>query len=78
MNMSAMNVPAVNISAALGLVLLLLPLTLAVLLPEDAQAYDRLTGRMDASRSEVIAEIKQRIQAGDTHIRSPHRSGSTS
>ena len=45
-----------NISAALGLILLLLPLTLSVLLPEDAQAYDRLTGRMDASRSEVIAE----------------------
>ncbi|MBN1163664.1 MAG: gamma-glutamyltransferase, partial [Candidatus Krumholzibacteriota bacterium] len=30
-------------------------LILAVLLPEDASAYDRLSGRMDASRSEVIA-----------------------
>jgi gamma-glutamyltranspeptidase/glutathione hydrolase len=38
------------------ILLLLLPLALAVLLPEDAQSFDRLTGRMDASRSEVIAE----------------------
>jgi gamma-glutamyltranspeptidase/glutathione hydrolase len=44
-----------NVSAVMGLVLLLLPMTLAVLLPEEAEGYDRLTGRMDASRSEVIA-----------------------
>jgi gamma-glutamyltranspeptidase/glutathione hydrolase len=28
----------------------------AMLLPDDASAYDRLSGRMDASRSEVIAQ----------------------
>ena len=44
-----------NVSAVMGLVLLLLPMTLAVLLPEEAEGYDRLPGRMDASRSEVIA-----------------------
>ncbi len=33
-----------------------LPVLLATLLPEEASAYDRLTGRMDASRSEVVAE----------------------
>ena len=38
-----------------GIVLLLLTLVLGVVLPEDAESYDRLTGRMDASRSEVIA-----------------------
>ncbi len=38
-----------------GIFLLLLILVLGVVLPEDAGSYDRLTGRMDASRSEVIA-----------------------
>ena len=39
-----------------GILLLLLILVVGVVLPEDAGSYDRLTGRMDASRSEVIAE----------------------
>ena len=39
-----------------GMILLMLIFILGVVLPEDAGAYDRLTGRMDASRSEVIAE----------------------
>jgi gamma-glutamyltranspeptidase/glutathione hydrolase len=34
----------------------ILPLLLSTLLPEDAEGYDRVTGRMDASRSEVISE----------------------
>jgi gamma-glutamyltranspeptidase/glutathione hydrolase len=38
------------------MILLLMILILGVVLPEDAGSYDRLTGRMDASRSEVIAE----------------------
>jgi gamma-glutamyltranspeptidase/glutathione hydrolase len=33
-----------------------LPFIFSTLLPEDAESYDRVTGRMDASRSEVIAE----------------------
>jgi gamma-glutamyltranspeptidase/glutathione hydrolase len=32
------------------------PVLIATLLPEEACAYDRVTGRMDASRSEVVAE----------------------
>ena len=39
-----------------GIFLLFLILVVGVVLPEDAGSYDRLTGRMDASRSEVIAE----------------------
>ena len=35
--------------------LLAAPLVLAVLLPEDAGSYDRIAGRMDASRSAVMA-----------------------
>ena len=34
----------------------ILPLLFSALLPEEAEGYDRVTGRMDASRSEVIAE----------------------
>ncbi|UCF06335.1 MAG: gamma-glutamyltransferase [bacterium] len=33
-----------------------IPAILSVVLPDDAAAYDRLAGRMDASRSEVIAK----------------------
>jgi gamma-glutamyltranspeptidase/glutathione hydrolase len=47
---------AVNILSTAALAMLLLPLIPAVLLPEDAAGYDRVTGRMDASRSEVVAE----------------------
>ncbi len=46
--------------SALPQMMLILPIVLpflfSTLLPEDAKAYDRVTGRMDASRSEVIAE----------------------
>jgi gamma-glutamyltranspeptidase/glutathione hydrolase len=35
---------------------LVIPAILSFVLPDDAAAYDRLAGRMDASRSEVIAK----------------------
>ena len=44
------------LSAMLVTLPFILPVLFATLLPEEASAYDRLTGRKDASRSEVIAE----------------------
>ena len=45
-----------GLSAMIVMLPFILPVLFATLLPEEASAYDRITGRMDASRSEVIAE----------------------